>query len=286
MKKYLRHWAVAATGVAAAFAISSCAYDPYYSGVGGSYSTGYGEGYGYGGSNFSTSVFVGTGDPRWGYDPYCYSYYDYRSRRYYDPYLYGYYPIGYRPPIIIGAPHPYGWRPGHGYCPPPRHVRNVTVVNYRNRETAYRNSDYGWAKQVRRADASRDRIQAQQLDRKSYNKPYSGSRPPGGNYNLQKQGSNPYSNQLKPSTREPHKAGYPQAYNKPVTNASVRQYNSGQQQAQFKKQNRQLPPPTIQGGNRGGKHLDQPANTRGKNPNGKGESKEEKKRGMRGLGQG
>lgn len=148
MRKNLLPW-TAAVGAAVSLAISSCAYDPYYSSVGGTYSSGYGDGYGYGGSNFSTSFFVSTGDPRWGYDPYTYSYYDYRSRRYYDPYLYGYYPVGYRPYALRGVPHPHGWRPGRGYCPPPRTVRNVTVVNYRNRESAYRNTNYSWARQVR-----------------------------------------------------------------------------------------------------------------------------------------
>lgn len=151
MKKNLRLLVVAALGAAASVAFTSCAYDPYYSSttVGGSYSSGYGQGYGYGGSSFNTSVFVSTGDSRWGYDPYTYSYYDYTRRSYYDPYLNGYYPIGYRPPVVYGVPHPYGWRPGSSYCPPPRYVRNVTVVNYRNRETAYRGTSYGWAKQVR-----------------------------------------------------------------------------------------------------------------------------------------
>lgn len=170
MRKNLLPW-TAALGIAASLAFSSCAYDPNYTSVGGSYSTGYGSGYssgygygqGYGSSNFSTSLFVSTGNPRWGYDPYSYSYYDYRSRRFYDPYLYGYYPIGYRPPVVYGVPHPYGWRPGRGYCPPPRTVRNVTVVNYQNRERAYRNSNHSWAKQVRqksyndnRSDVRRD----------------------------------------------------------------------------------------------------------------------------------
>jgi hypothetical protein len=148
MRKNLLPWS-AALGAAVTLAVSSCAYDPYYSTVGGSYSSGYGDGYGYGGSNFSTSFFVSTGDSRWGYDPYTYCYYDYRSRRYYDPYLYGYYPVGYRPYALYGVPHPHGWRPGSRYCPPPRTVRNVTVVNYRNRESAYRNTDYSWARQVR-----------------------------------------------------------------------------------------------------------------------------------------
>jgi len=145
----------AALGITAALTITSCTYDPAYTRVSGSYSTGYGYGHGYGGSGFSTSVFVSTGDPRWGYDPYTYSYYDYRTRRYYDPYLYGYYPIGYRPPVLIGVPHPYGWRPGRGYCPPPRVVRNVTVVNYRNRESAYRQTNHNWARSVRKQDYSR-----------------------------------------------------------------------------------------------------------------------------------
>lgn len=154
MKKTLRHWAVATTAAVVAIAFSSCAYDPYYSSssVGGSYSSGYGDGYGYGGGNFSTSVFVSTGNPRWGYDPHCYSYYDYSRRAYYDPYLNGYYPVGYRPVPVYGCPHPGGWRPGRGYCPPPGSVRNVTVVNYRNREASYRNSNYSWSKQVRGRD--------------------------------------------------------------------------------------------------------------------------------------
>jgi hypothetical protein len=142
---------LAAAALTAALSSSSCTYDPYYSSAGGSY--GYGQGYGYGGSSFSTSFFVSTGDPGWGYDPYTYCYYDYRRRCYYDPYLYGYYPIGYRPPVIIGVPHPYGWRPGHGHCPPPRKVRNITVVNYQNREAAYRNSQYSWARNVRQRDS-------------------------------------------------------------------------------------------------------------------------------------
>ena len=153
MRKNLLPW-TAAFGIAASLAFSSCTYDPYYTSVGGSYSSGYGYDYGYGGSGFSSSIFVSTGDPRWGYDPYSYCYYDYHSRRYYDPYLYGYYPIGYRPPVVYGVPHPYGWRPGGGYCPPPRTVRNVTVVNYRDRERAYRSSNHSWAKQVRQKSYS------------------------------------------------------------------------------------------------------------------------------------
>ena len=160
MRKNLLPWTVA-FGITATLVFSSCTYDPYYTSTGGSYSTGYGYGHGYGGSSFSTSLFVSTGDPRWGYDPYSYSYYDYRSRRYYDPYLYSYYPIGYRPPIVYGVPHPHGWRPGSGYCPPPRTVRNVTMANYRNREAAYRGSNHSWAKQVRQKSYSDHRTDGQ-----------------------------------------------------------------------------------------------------------------------------
>jgi hypothetical protein len=182
MKKTLLPW-TAALGIAASLAFSSCAYDPYYSSAGGyynsgsSYGDGYGDGYGYGGSNFSTSFFISTGDPRWGYDPYSYCYYDYRSRRYYDPYLYGYYPMGYRPYAVYGVPHPYGWRQGGGHCPPPRTVRDVTVANYRHRDSAYRNSNYSWAKQVRqRPYGGGQRIEGQHADRGTYSRPGSGSR--------------------------------------------------------------------------------------------------------------
>jgi hypothetical protein len=131
-------------GVVAALILNSCAYDPNYvsTSVGGSYSSGYGPGYGYGGNSFSSSVFVSTGNPRWGYDPGCYSYYDYTRRAYYDPYLNGYYPIGYRPPVVYGVSHPYGWRPGLAYCRPPSRVTNVTITNYGNREDSYLRAGY------------------------------------------------------------------------------------------------------------------------------------------------
>ena len=138
-------------GAAFVLAMGSCAYNPNYA-VGGSYSAGYGgdagygEGYGYGNSGFSTATFVSTGDSRWGYDPYCNSYYDYRRRCYYDPYLYGYYPVGYRPVIVVGVPHPYGY--SRTFCPPPSRVRSLTLTNYNNRAIAYRNSSYSWAHQV------------------------------------------------------------------------------------------------------------------------------------------
>lgn len=144
MKNLLRLWMSATAGIVAALVSNSCAYDPNYvsTSVGGSYSSGYGPGYGYGGDSFSTSVFVSTGNPQWGYDPGCYSYYDYNRRAYYDPYLNGYYPIGYRPPVVYGISHPYGWRPGLAYCRPPSRVTNVTITNYGGRETAYRRAGY------------------------------------------------------------------------------------------------------------------------------------------------
>jgi hypothetical protein len=155
MKNILRPLGAAVAVCASALLVSSCYYDPAYSStsVSGSYSSGgygggYGYGHGYGGSSFSTSILVGTGNAQWGYDPYAQAYYDYRRRAYYDPYVYGYYPVGYRPPILVGCPHPYGYRPGR-YCPPPRVVRYNTMPNYRNRESAYRASNYDWARQVR-----------------------------------------------------------------------------------------------------------------------------------------
>lgn len=129
----------------AALAVSSCAYDPYYSTS--SYSSGYGSGYR--SSNFSTSVFVSTGNPRWGYDPYAGCYYDYTRRSYYDPYLSGYYPVGYRPRYVYGAPHPHGWSRGRGYCPPPTQIRSHTITNCDNRAESYRELGRDWSENVR-----------------------------------------------------------------------------------------------------------------------------------------
>lgn len=138
-----------ASGAVATLLLASCAYDPYYSSASYSYSSaGYGYGHGYGGSSFSTSVLISTGSPRWGYCPYTYTYYDYTRRAYYDPYLYGYYPVGYRPPVLVGVPHPHGWRQGR-VMPPPTRVRTVTLTNYRDRESAYRQSQHSWAPRVR-----------------------------------------------------------------------------------------------------------------------------------------
>jgi hypothetical protein len=126
--------------VAASTALTSCYYDPYFTSVSATYGTGYSSGYH--GSGYSSSVYISTGDPEWGYDPHLYSYYNYRRRCYYDPYLNGFYPVGYRPPVFAGCVHPHGWRPGSSYCPPPRRVSNITIVNYRNRESSYRRSGY------------------------------------------------------------------------------------------------------------------------------------------------
>ena len=128
-----------------AFIVSSCTYDPYYSGS----SYGYGEGQGYGSSNFSTSFFVQTGSPRWGYDPYAGCYYDYQRRCYYDPHLYGYYPVGYRPRYVHGAPHPHGWSHKSGrHIAPPSRVRNYDLKNYHDRGERYKNLGRDWSRDV------------------------------------------------------------------------------------------------------------------------------------------
>ena len=127
-----------------ATALTSCYYDPYFTSVGATYGGSYSSSSGYygGGSGYSSSVYISTGNPEWGYDPYTYSYYNYRRRCYYDPYLNGFYPVGYRPPVFAGCVHPHGWRPGSSYCPPPRRVSNITITNYRNRESSYRSAGY------------------------------------------------------------------------------------------------------------------------------------------------
>ena len=142
------------TGVVAgisALAVSSCAYDPYYSG-GSSYSSGggsYGNGYGYGNSSFTTSYFVSTGNPQWGYDPYAGAYYDYGRHCYYDPYLNGYYPTGYRPRYVSGSPHPHGWSRGGSHIAPPSQIRSYNLTNYENRGERYRSLGRDWSSDVR-----------------------------------------------------------------------------------------------------------------------------------------
>ncbi len=145
MKKYRLALLSLIAGLSA-LAVSSCAYDPYFSGT--SYSVGFGQGFGYGGSNFSTSYFVTTGDPRWAYDPYAACYYDFNRRAYYDPHIYGYYPIGYRPRYVVGAPHPFGWSRSSNFCPPPSRIRNYTIDNYTDRAQCYRSLGRDWSRNV------------------------------------------------------------------------------------------------------------------------------------------
>ena len=261
MKTNLRRLAGAAVGAVVALGVTSCAYDPYYSStsVGGSYNSGYGQGYGYGGSSFSTSVLIGTGDSRWGYDPTCYSYYDYRRRAYYDPYLYGYYPVGYRPPVVYGVPHPYGWRPGSGYCRPPSRVSNVTVVNYRNRESAYRNSDYQWARQVRQQPSYRGSYQQQRpaqggYDRQDYNtRSHSGTRRPYGTSSYDRSRESGYQNDqaprsgMQPRTRQENSARLPSGYNTPVTEIQPTPRQESRREPQERQYNtRPQPEPAAQ----------------------------------------
>jgi hypothetical protein len=305
MKKLLRHWAVAAAGAVVALAFASCAYDPYYSTAGGSYSSGYGYGYGYGSSNFNTSVFVSTGNPRWGYDPYCYSYYDYQRRCYYDPYLNGYYPVGYRPPVIYGCPHPYGYR--RGYCPPPSYVRYNTIPNYHNREYAYRNSNYGWAKQVRQQPVTKGRVQDQhparqtsgngyRTDSRTGNVPRNsnhetpGIRPSGGSSTRPTQGRSNYG--VKPGVREQKGASLPQAYNTPVTRSTANKNPYSQGNSKVRGQSKPQGQTGMKSGNRGSGRASQPqyqprgGNPGGGNQRGEGGGRQEEKRGVRSLGRG
>jgi hypothetical protein len=262
MKNNLRKLAGAAVGAAVALGFTSCAYDPYYASpaVGATYSTGYGNGYGYGGSAFSTSVFIGTGDPSWGYDPYCYSYYDYRSRRYYDPYSYGYYPVGYRPPVVYGVPHPYGWRPGGGYIRPPGRVSNVTLSNYQDREYRYRNSSYGWAKQVKQQPSNSGRQQSYRQGQNVNGKTI--SQAPYNRSGTDSRSSGAYSRQTQPkyqggqparesSTRKQGGGGgVPSRYNTPVNSYQQQQAKQAQRAAQANKNYRPQPQGNSQKGER------------------------------------
>ncbi len=160
----------------AALGISSCTYDPYYSGSSYSSSVGYGSGHGYGGSNFSTSFFVSTGSPRWGYDPYAGAYYDYNRRCYYDPYLSGYYPVGYRPRYVYGSPHPHGWRRGRSYIAPPSRIRSYNLTNYRDRTSRYQGLGRDWSKNVRSAPPERDQRPVRFQDQRSQQERFTGSR--------------------------------------------------------------------------------------------------------------
>ncbi len=285
-------------GAAAAWLLGSCAYDPYYSSAGGSYSSGYGHGYGYGSSNFSTSLFVSTGDPRWGYDPHCYSYYDYRRRAYYDPYLRGYYPVGYRPPVVIGVPHPHGWRPGRGYCPPPRSIRTVTVSNYRNREDAYRGTNYSWAKQVRTRPISDNRAHGDSRNQRSRETPSSspfGTRSSSRESSSSRRESQYQPQRVSPSSRQKESSRLPSGYNTPVTRTPSRESGSSQRYGSRIQQpqspgriesrggSRNSPSPAMQRG--GGERSSPPAMQRGGGES-QPRSREEIKRSIKGLGQG
>jgi hypothetical protein len=264
MKKNLRNLAGAAVGAVVALGFTSCAYDPYYSSpaVGVSYSSGYGNGYGYGGSGFSTSVFVATGDPTWGYDPNCYSYYNYRTRCYYDPYSYGYYPIGYRPPVVYGVPHPYDWHPGGGHIRPPGRVVNVTLSNYQDREYRYRNSSYGWARQVRQqpSDSRRQQdsrqgqsVSGRKTSQSSNYRPSTDSRS-SGSYSRESQsryqGGQSTRGSSSPDARK-QSNGLPSRYNTPVTSPQQQQQaRQGQRATQANKNYRQQPQANPQKGER------------------------------------
>ena len=174
MKKYL-WFASAALGLIS----SSCYYDPSYGGSASYGVSSYGSGY-------STSLFVSTGDPRWAYDPYRYSYYDRYSSRYYDPYLNGYYPVGYRPVVVRGCPHPYNWS-GSGVCPPPRNVRSYNLTNCDNRAQYYRSANHAWSRNVSSSgsgswmsSSERSNIQKQAVDRGYQGRSSSGSNWMGG----------------------------------------------------------------------------------------------------------
>jgi hypothetical protein len=106
-------------------------------------------GHGYGGRNFSSSVFINTGNPRWAYDPYAGAYFDHSRSCYYDPHLCGYYPIGFRPAFVHGAPHPYGWRPGNSFCAPPSIIRSTTLSISHSRSHQYRSLGNSWSRNVR-----------------------------------------------------------------------------------------------------------------------------------------
>jgi len=260
MSTTLRLCSSLAFGAVCALGLNSC--DPYYyqggAAYGSDYYGGYGAGYGYGSPGFSTSFFVSTGDPYWGYDPYCHSYYDYRRRCYYDPYLYGYYPVGYRPSYVMGVPHPHGYR--NNYCPPPARVSGVMLSShqYQNRATAYRTTGHSWASNVRQQSytpprAGRDGTggyQAQPNNRinsggfqgggspqfqnsNRYNPPSSGGSIQPGGFN-QGGGRNPGTLNSRPQTIAPS-SGVPRSYNVPIdANASrQRQFDMRERRAKF-----------------------------------------------------
>jgi hypothetical protein len=134
-------------GMLTALISTSCVVNPYQTGH--IQSSGFGMGHGYGSRNFSSSVFVSTGNPRWAYDPYAGAYFDHSRRCYYDPHLCGYYPMGFRPSFVHGAPHPRGWRPGNSYCAPPNIIRSTTLSISHSRSRQYRSLGNHWSRNVR-----------------------------------------------------------------------------------------------------------------------------------------
>ena len=153
---------LALASCSAALMVSSCAYDPFaYNATGSataSFPVSYGSSDGYYDdyNNYDVAVpatialtLVATGSQYWGYDPYRHSYYDYRQSCYYDPWLNCYYPHDYRPRPVCGVPHPYGWHPGHGVCPYPRHPHHRWVNNHYDRLQGMKASHYAWAQNVR-----------------------------------------------------------------------------------------------------------------------------------------
>ncbi len=139
MKTHRVILAAATLGISV-LAVSSCVYEPYYSGSSRSY--------GYGSPSFSTLHFVRTSNPRWGYDPRVRCYYDYHRRCYYDPYLSGYYPVGYRPVYVRGVPHPHGWNGGHRHISPPSRIRDYRLGQDYQRQDRYRHLNHDWSRHI------------------------------------------------------------------------------------------------------------------------------------------
>ncbi len=126
--------------------LSSCTYEPYSYGP----RTSVGSSVSYSSNgHVSSSVFIRTSSSRWGYDPHCRSYYDYHRKAYYCPWLRGYYPTGFRPPVVVGVPHPHGWHPGRSSCAAPTHVRNHSLRDYRNRHLHLSRLNHSWCKGLR-----------------------------------------------------------------------------------------------------------------------------------------
>lgn len=256
----------ATVAVISAVAVSSCAYDPHYSGAsyssGGYYSSGYGggyggdgygygSGYGYGGRGFTTTYFVSTGSPRWGYDPYARCYYDYSRRCYYDPYLYGYYPVGYRPRYVHGAPHPHGWSSGHSYIAPPSRIHDRKIDNYHNRTERYRSLDHNWSSniqvstQTQRSDSHRDRHISNDRIHASRNASYLGSTQRDSRSRINERSRGNYVNEFQNSRHSDPRTVQPRH----ETHSSLQQEQINQNH-RHTRSNRQVEPNELRGGRR------------------------------------